>query len=221
MAMYMATNQVFKTFATELSTVPALAEGIQAFDHLVEQIDETHRIQMSYMPVNSKLKTKEEAEMIQAAVQVAAALFVYGLDSQQPDLQARVSVTPSALKGMTDKALKNACLNIYQLAQTHVSELAVYGVTPETLTNLKKEIDDFAALIVAPRSEVVTRSQATARLRELFDMADELLKSKLDKLMVQLEMSHPNVYKTYQSARIIVDMKNSKAIEEELMAAEA
>ncbi|MCU4157457.1 hypothetical protein J1N10_15880 [Carboxylicivirga sp. A043] len=216
MAMYMATNNVFKTFNTELSTIPALADSISEFDNLLSKIDATHQVQMSYSSANSKLKLKEEAEMIQATIQVAAAIYVYAHSNNMPDLKSKVMVTPSKLKGMTDKKLKTACMNIYELAITLVDKLGDYGVTAEAVENLKKEIDDFAALIASPRGEIVTRSQATAELKELFEQADDLLKNKIDKLMVMLEMAQPKVYNTYLAARIIVDLKAGKPHDEEV-----
>ncbi|MBK3519975.1 hypothetical protein JIV24_21730 [Carboxylicivirga sp. N1Y132] len=179
------------------------------------QIDKMHQVQMAYSSANSKLKVKEEAEMIQAIIQVAAAIYAYAHSNNMPDLVSKVSITPSYLRTLTDKELKTACMNIYELALTLVEELTDYGITNETLANAKSEIDEFSALIAAPRGEIVTRSQATAELRVLFAQADELLKNQLDKLMLMLEMSHPQVYKTYMAARIIIDLKASKAKQEE------
>ena len=214
-AMFMATNNVFKTYQAKLSSPPALAQGISEFDANLQQIDRMHQVQLSYSPANSKLKTKEEAEMIQACVQIAAAIYAYAFSTNQPNLQTKVKVTPSTLKSMTDKDLKNACLNIYELGVSLVENIGDYGVNEPVLEAFKSEIDDFVALIAAPRGEIVTRSQATAELKELIAKADELLKYKIDKLMVMLEMQQPKVYKTYKAARIIVDLKGSKVSEEE------
>ncbi|MBR8536029.1 hypothetical protein KDU71_10705 [Carboxylicivirga sediminis] len=221
MSMYIATMRVLRSQEATLNTVPALADGITQFDALVQAIDAAHRIQMTYSSANSKMKIKEEDEMIQATVQVAAALYVYAHDNKLPGLKSQVGITPSSLKRMTDKELKNACQLVLELAETYVGDLADYGVTPEVVATLKKEIEDYATLIATPRNEIVTRSQATARLKELFDEADELLKNKLDKLMVLMEVQQPAIYKTYLAARVIVDLKSSKTTEEETATTEA
>ncbi|TRX71540.1 hypothetical protein [Carboxylicivirga sp. M1479] len=214
-AMYRAVNNVFNTFPQEVDTIPALKSNVLAFDDLLSKIDKMHQVQMDYSSANSKLKLKEEEEMIQATIQVAAAIYVHAHSNNMPDLKSKVSITPSDLKQMTDKELSTKCLNIYELALSLVDNLADYGVTTESVGKLKKEIDDFTALLAAPRSEIVTRSQATGELKELFAQVDDLLRNQIDKLMLMLEMSQPKVYKTFKAARIIVDLKGSKAQEEE------
>jgi len=214
LAMLIALSHVFNDFKEELSSIPAQKQNIESFFEYLQKIKEAHKIQQGYSSANSKLKTKEEAEMIQATVQVAAAIYVYAHSTNQPGLKSKVSISPSSLQRLADKDLEIACVNIYDLALTIVEHLADYGITPESIAKLKKEIDDFAALIASPRSEIVTRSQATAELRVLFTQMDDLLRHKIDKLMVMFEMAQPKAYKTYLAARIIVDLKGAKTTEE-------
>lgn len=84
-----------------------------------------------------------------------------------------------------------------------------YGIVAESLTNLNKEIDDFEGLVAKPRSGIVARSTATARLIDLFKETNELLREQLDKLMLVLKESYPTFYNEYKAARIIVDLHGS------------
>ncbi|MCU4175746.1 hypothetical protein [Carboxylicivirga sp. N1Y90] len=219
LAMYIAINQVFGTYRTELSTVPALVESINEFEPIVKYIQQVHQVQSGYSASSSELKTKEEAEMIQACVQVAAAVYVYAHSNKMPDLVKKVSVSPSGLQGMPDHELVSVCRNILELARGVVDFLGDYGVSGESLTRLESEINDFAVLIGSPRGEIVTRSQATRELKILFSQADDVVKNKLDKLMLLMEMTHAKVYQTYKAARVIVDLKAHKSASEESMEA--
>ena len=110
--------------------------------------------------------------------------------------------------------MKTACLNIHSLAVKHKDIFVDYGSAPEKVDELKKEIDDFITVISAPRSAIVTRSQATQRMKELFSEINQLLKNKTDKLMLLFEHSHPEVYQNYKAARIIVDLHKGGKKEE-------
>lgn len=214
-AMFMALKQFIETHRTQLETIPALATAIQQFLDLLPQIEQVNQIQLGHAKGSSDLKQKEEAEMIQATIQVAAAIFVYAQVNNRPDLQAKVNVSPTYLQELPDEELKITCLNIHSTAEKLDGNLSNFGITPEAITQLKKEIDDFAAIIAAPRSAIVTRSQATRRLKELIDQANDLLRNQLDKLMVLFEHTQPQVYNTYKAARVIVDLKRSVKAEEE------
>jgi len=213
-AMFAALKEFILTHRAQLETIPALATLIQQFLDLMPEIESARLIQSGHTTGTGDLKQKEEAEMIQATVQVAASIYVYAQINNLPDLQAKVNVSPSQLKQMPDDELKVTCLNIHAEATKQADNLTDYGTTPETISQLKKEIEDFATLIASPRAAIVTRSQATRRLKELIEQTNNLLRNQLDKLMVLFEHTQPQVYNTYRSARIIVDLKRSTKAEE-------
>ncbi len=214
-AMFHAVAHTFQTHATTLSANAVLADACTSFNALLSELSEVQMIQEGHATGSGELKQKEEAEMIQATVQVAAAVYVYAIDNNQPDLQRKASVSPSQLQHMSAEKLITTCLNIHALAAQLNGNLSDYGVLPEAITNLKKEIDDFAAVIASPRSAIVTRSQATARIAELVTELNQLLKDRVDKLMLLFQHNQPQVYQTYKAARIIVDLHKATKKEEE------
>jgi len=215
LAMFMAVDHVFDTNFNKFKTIPALARFITDFKSLLNQIKLALKIQQGSTTGVRQLKLKEEIEMIEACVQVAGAMFVYAQVNKLPNLQAKCDISPTQLQRMPDSQLYVACLNIYEEAVKLGDNLSDYGKSAEQVSDLKKEIDDFAALIATPRSAIVTRSQATAELKRLIDEANDLLKNKIDKLMGVLKALHPKVYNTYKAARVIVDLRASKKVVEE------
>ncbi|MBI9065569.1 MAG: hypothetical protein JEZ14_26535 [Marinilabiliaceae bacterium] len=213
-AMFIAVKNTIATNRPAIESNVVMVTVINSFSSLLDELSEVRMIQEGHAAGSGQLKQKEEAEMIQATVQVAAAVYVYAIDQNLPDLQAKASVSPSQLQRMNAEKLKTTCLNIHALAAQLDGNLTDYGVTPEAIINLKKEIDDFAAVIASPRSAIVTRSQATTRVAELISELNQLLKTKADKLMLLFQHSHPAVYQTYKAARIIVDLHKAKKKEE-------
>ena len=78
-------------------------------------------------------------------------------------------------------------------------------ITEEMITEVETSLDDFKAMIGLPRT---IRNQAFAAmnvLEELFDTTNDLLKNKLDKLMIRFEYTNLEFYSEYQRAQTIVD----------------
>ncbi|MGQ1787799.1 MULTISPECIES: hypothetical protein [unclassified Saccharicrinis] len=214
-AMFKAVDKVFNTFNTEINSIPALGEQVNLFYATSGKIQEVYQIQQGLSNSNSALKVKEEAELIEATVEMAAALFVYAQINSMPDLQAKCAVTPSQLEKMPDEMLQAACLNIYREAEKLNGNLTDYGKGPEDITALKKEIDDFVNIVSAPRAAIVTRSQATTELDKLIKDCTNLLTDKIDKLMLLIQNKNLKVYNTYKAARVIVDLRKGKTIVEQ------
>ncbi|MCU4176394.1 hypothetical protein [Carboxylicivirga sp. N1Y90] len=206
-AMFKAVKNVFDTYPTELNLIKALEGFIVDFDALLVKIEAAHQVQQGNTTGNRQLKLKEEAEMIQATVQVAGTMFVYAQVNELPDLQAKCAVSASQLERMSDEKVRATCLNIYEEAHKLGDALTDYGKTAEDVAQLKKEIDDFAAIISSPRSAIVTRSQATKELAILTKDCNDLLRNKIDKLVELLKDSQAKVYNTYRAARVIVDLR--------------
>lgn len=55
-------------------------------------------------------------------------------------------------------------------------------------------------------------SAATKQLSELFPQLNELLRDRVDRLMVQYKESAPEFFKEYQSARVIVDPPTNSSV---------
>jgi len=215
MAMFMAVKNVFGTYPAELNLIKALEGFIVKFNELVTKIEAVHQIQQGNTTGARQLKLKEEAEMIRASVELAATMYVYAQVNDMPDLQAKCAVSASQMERMPDEQVKATCLNVYDVAVQMGDVLSDYGQTVDDVTQLKKEIDDFSALISSPRSAIVTRSQATKELNSLMHEANDLLRHKIDKLMELLKNSQPKVYNTYRAARVIVDLRAGIKVEEE------
>lgn len=217
LSMFMAVETVFLKYEEPILALPAAAESVTNFRTVVADIKATRLIQDGHTTGTTKQKQKEEAEMIEATLRVAGIVYVYALDINDLVLLEKVSLKSRSLNNIGDAALLSKCTLIFNTASTiEDATIANYGLTPELLEQLKKEIADFGILVTKPRSEIITRSQATSRLVELFSEANGVLRKRIDKLMLVLQLGNPVFYNEYKAARIIVDLHgSSKASEEE------
>lgn len=209
--MFKAVYTVLNKYESILSTVPTLMQAQTTFKENLSRIESTQLIQEGQVTGVAKQKQKEEDEMIAAVLIVAAALYVYAQDTNNLELLDKVHVGKN-IKNLSDSRLIAVCRNIMGLAiAVGVENLSPYGLPADALTNLDKEINDFVQLVTQPRSEVVTRSQATALLDELFKETNSLLRGRMDKLLQVQQTEHPEFYNEYRAARVIVDISGTKS----------
>lgn len=113
------------------------------------------------------------------------------------------------------RKFKTACALIHAEGYALDENLVSYGQSPEDVNQLKTEIDEYAAVIAAPRSAIVTRAQARQELTELVNQANDLLRNKVGRLIKLFETDNPKLYTSYKVARVIVDLRAGKQVVEE------
>lgn len=209
-SMYIAVQNVCNENSDVWSAMPAFTTAFNEFETILAQIDAQSQIQKGSTTGITQNKQKEEDEMIQATVEIAAAVYAYASKVGDNELRDKVNYSPSALGELRDTVLKDVCQSIHDEANNVITQLADYGKTPQDLTQLQSEIDDFTAIIAKPRTAIGTRATATTRLVELFSQADAILKNQIDKLMVTYQNSRAEFYNKYQNSRTIVDLGTRK-----------
>lgn len=205
-SMYIAVQKVCNANNSVWSGLPAFVDAFGNFENTIADIDTQRQIQEGKTTGITENKQKEEDEMIQISLEVAAAVYAYASKIGDNELRDKVSYSPSYLRKSRDTILKDICQVIHDEADKVIANLADYGKTPADLTQQQKEIDDFADILAKPRTAIGTRATATTQLVELFQNSDDVLKNQLDKLMLTYQNSEPEFYLPYQNARIIVDL---------------
>ena len=216
--MLIAVGNVFKKYQTKVNSVSAFQATVEEFFQLLEQIDETVLVQEGKITGTAKDKQKEEQEMIDATIRIAAGLYVHALDSSNFELLEKVDLSPSTLARQPEAKLTGICQNVLLCAHQYQDNMGEYGITTIEIDQLDKEIKDFKSVIGSPRSQIVSRSQATAKLQELFSEKTEQILLKLDKMALMFKQDHPVFCNEYKSARIIVNLgiRHEVEIEEEV-----
>ena len=205
-AMHMAVKNVFGKYAEHVGTLPVLEKLVSEFTSNNSEIDQVILVQEGKSTGITEQKQKEEMEMISQTVRTASAIYVYALDNSNFELAEKVSITPSYLEHLPQPSLQAKCTLVLNIAKEIIENLPDYGVTKKDVTTLEKEVNDYIELAAGPRTNIVTRAQATERLQELMKTQMDLLNQKIDKMMVMFKTTQPVFYNEYKSARIIVNM---------------
>lgn len=89
-----------------------------------------------------------------------------------------------------------------ELKETLIAE---YGMTEEQVTDLQNDLDTLLEISGQPRAYQIKSVVATKELSQLFDVANDLLKNQLDKLLSIFKKRDVNFYNGYVKARLVVD----------------
>lgn len=211
-SMSLAISHFYTKYEATIKANPVLSRLFDEFFSHFRLMEEAVLIQKGHTSEAAKLKQKEEDEMVEAVCRNAAKGYVYASEKGLPGLLETLSVSSWLLQKMSDVNLHSTCLNVHNaLAAIDPMAIAEYGIEAADLTNLKKEIDDFYALISVPRTNIITRSQATAKIDEEMKQLQSLFTERLDKMMGALPDSFQVMKNEYKAARVIISKSGGES----------
>lgn len=158
---------------------------------------------------NSKAVTEDKSKKLVVLSEkvnvVAGILYAFASITDNARLMGQVKITKSDLKNARETDVERMVRPILSEARKYLPELADFMLTEDMIMETETTLDDFNTMIGQPRT---IRNQAFAAmtvLEDLFEEINDLVKSKLDKLMIRYEVTHPEFYDEYKRARTIVD----------------
>jgi len=133
------------------------------------------------------------------------ALAVLGHTSNDHDLLALTSLSPSALDGLNADELVNRATTVLERANARKTELAVLHVTQANLDELTQALQTFATAKEQPRTETAERMAQTESLSNLIREANTILRNRIDRLVNLFRRLNPDFVAGYRGARVVVD----------------
>ena len=123
-------------------------------------------------------------------------------------LAKKIHYTDSDVFRTSDYEFLTACTIIVETSEAYKDELVTYGVTPESLTDLKSSIAEWKDVMDSPKEGYTGKKQATTQLTDLFATQTGYAE-KMDALIELLRYSNVPFYNEYQDTRKVVYRKGS------------
>ncbi|MCY1721641.1 hypothetical protein OU798_14900 [Prolixibacteraceae bacterium Z1-6] len=203
--MFLATQETLDSNSALWNGIPVMLSSKNDFDELIQRIAAVNEKTMS----NSKAVTADKALMlknlIEKAVTVSGILQAYAAVTEDVQLAGKVQLTKTDIERARETDVEALIAPVIDEARKELVNLADYGVSEELIVELETTLDDYKALIGQPRT---VRNQAFAAMTlmdELFDACNDVVKNKLDKLMIRFKFTNTEFYSEYERARTIVD----------------
>lgn len=192
---------------------PALHNGYRALNTTVAAIRSTAQLYKEATKGQTAVKNEQKAQMAAFNSQVAGAIFAWASDNKNTVLQEKVRYSITDLLKMRDEELVNANEMLYAMINENQANLIPYGISKDVADAYKLAMENYKSAVPAPRNAVAMRKAYKDKLKELFKEADNILKNKIDKLVLPLKKDNPEYWSAYKAnRRIVSSATNSTAI---------
>jgi len=203
--MYRSVDEVFDQNIMIFSQLKELVNAHLELKKGIALIGEYRQIQEADNSGLTKVKAQLRSNVIQRILQVSAALGAYAITVNDMELNSKSDYVYSDLNRASDPVVFDIGVLLGGLATPLKGELARYFVGETELKELEHLLAEFKLEMPRRRLATSVSKVSTANIRNLFRSQDQLLKERVDVLLLPFRYSLPDFYHTYQHARAIVD----------------
>lgn len=203
--MFLTTQETLDSNSALWHMIPVLLSSKNNFDELIQRIAAVNEKTITNSKAVTANKELAQQNLSGKAVTVSGITQAFAAITGNAKLAGKVTLTKTDIDRARETDVEALISPVIEAARKELTNLAEYGLTEEMVVELETSLDDFKALIGQPRT---VRNQAFAAmtlLDELFDAANDVVKNKLDKLMIRFKFTHTEFYSEYERARTIVD----------------
>jgi hypothetical protein len=176
------------------------------FSAVIGQIEQAQEAQLAAKVYIGKDKKELKKAIADQADVLNDSLEVIAIMDGNEKLASKMNETFSELNEMRNEDFIPKIKEIIKEAEKYSEVLeADYGITAMEIEGLKSDMNHFLELNGKPRAYQVASIQATKDLEQLFEEAEKILATKLDKVIKIFKHRDPNFYNGYLAARVIVD----------------
>ena len=203
--MFQTTQACLEANESVYKNVPAVVMASEELDGLVAAILTAQRGQASADGL-AAAKTTVRENLADAAYEIASLVHACAQQHGVADVASRTDLSRTKVQSGKEAKFIDRIKGILDDAAVLVDDLGDCGVTPAKLKALKDLVVKFEKVKPLHRTGVSDGSSATRRLTVLFARTSKLLRTRLDRLVVQFKKTEPEFYFAYQSARKIVQL---------------
>lgn len=202
--MFLSVQEFLNDNSSVWSSTPRIVTYKNDVDEIIVLLREKSGISIDSISVSGK-KEKLKEQIAQKTSALLGILTAFAHEKDDMDLVKQVNVSKSSVLKLKDTELVPKVTFFISIARQYIEDLADFSLSEASLTELEAMADEFNGLIGKPRSIQNKKFVALAEVDELINEGNNLLKNKLDKLMLMFRESNPAFYDGYQRARVIVD----------------
>lgn len=210
--MFLATRTSLDNHGAVWAALVPFSNAVTAFRAKIVSIEDEVAIQEMDLLGYAKDKALKKETMAEKALSVARQTFAFAEDTGDVVLREKMSHSRSTLMSPRDAVVAQKCQGIHTEATAVLAGLAPYGILAADLTELQTLIDDYEAVISAPRTAITVRKGSTEQIETLIQEGTLILTNRLDKMMDEFKLTSPGFYQEYFDARIVVNTGAKKEV---------
>jgi hypothetical protein len=185
--------QEFSVFSSLQNSFDSNLSEMQRLGELQTTIITGYRIKKANLKLNLARNT----------MQLSCSAEAYALTATDFVLQKKIHRAETHLLKLSDVNFMTSCGIVYQAARQYREVLDAYGVNEESLSNLKTAMDDYRAVMDAPKEAIIARKQLTHELDEQI-AGQRVILDKLDSLIGITLAEKPAILAEYWHTRKVL-----------------
>jgi len=205
--MYLQVKKVIQKHSSSWSDITAFGTAFANFNEKLADLQNLSDGQENATLGVRALKDQKRLQAVESAMELLGAMKALASIHNLPDLKEQLHIHESNLRLASKKDFLHLLNRIFEKANEHLVELASFGIDQAKIDAFSNLHDEVEFAITTPRTAVIDRKTFTLKIDECLSEMDAILKGQLDTLMLVLKKQHPDFYKDYQGARVVIDPK--------------
>jgi hypothetical protein len=182
-----------------------LMKLMEQVNDAVNQIDKAANKQ-KFRKYTTTLEREEiRNAMAEKANAVRGIIYAYAINTKDKDLLRIINFCYTDLARARKNICGERCAFIYEVANKFQTQLNAYGLTLESLQELKKRVEAFEHVVNIPRWNLTNSVSNSSVIYDSIIRTNSLLRHVGDKLMLQYMTTHPDFYLEYKAARMLAE----------------
>lgn len=203
--MFLNTQNFLDDKTPVWSAIPKITSYKNDLDEIISRIlEKSEETKLSIGTGERKKQLKSSIGMKISSL--SGVLQAYAYDIEDIDLANKVKISKSEAEKIRDQDLEATVKMLANTALQNMTELADFGLTNDVLAGILTSQEEFNGMIGKPRNILNSKFVTLDSIDRLFDECNNLLKNKLDKVMLMFRENNPGFYDGYERARVIVDL---------------
>ena len=155
-------------------------------------------------------KTKTKLNLARETMNISHRTEAYASMTKDLILQKKVHLAETHLLKLSDVNFTSTCSIIYHTAHDNREVLMKYGVGKASLMHLRASIDNYQAVMGAPKEAITKRKQLTHQLAQRI-VEQRAILDKIYTLMSIMQYTQPAMYALYKDTRVVLYRSRSLA----------
>ena len=214
--MFVRVQGVLENFASTWESHPYLTRQKNLLDEGIKSISLQENRVLRQNNAQAATKNRLKSRLTSKLQEAQSILRVYASTTLDNDLTRRIGTGRSQITNSRDKALHELGKVIIEEAEQAGEALVNLGFSTEDLQELKDLQLEYYALVGKPRTSLHVKNAAKREQKRMMTQVNELVRFKMDPVMLPYRSKNQEFYDAYTLARTIIDRRvRLKGTEEE------
>ena len=201
LSMYQSVQLLCANNPTITSTNVAFLEGLNELNVKINDILNFVSTDIKDTSGITNVKNTVKHTLCTIASEIAGFVFAYANVVKNEKLKQEVNYTYNELKRLREDLTIPTVKIIYNATQENLASLGGYGIDASKMQEFSDAIIAYTNALPTIKITKSEKSSVVISLNNLFKETDELLKTRLDKLIALFNKNHPEFVNAYKSIR--------------------